>query len=73
MNKANDTKASRAKDVFGRVYDDFISQFARAEEKKGDRCCTPRGVVHLQSTGLKSARDHIRNWPMPTGKEECQR
>jgi type I restriction enzyme M protein len=40
-------KASRAKDVLGRVYEYFLSQFASAEGKKGGEFYTPRCVVKL--------------------------
>jgi type I restriction enzyme M protein len=38
---------SRAKDVLGRVYEYFLSQFASAEGKKGGEFYTPRCVVKL--------------------------
>ncbi len=38
---------ARAKDVLGRVYEYFLSQFASAEGKKGGEFCTPRCVVRL--------------------------
>jgi type I restriction enzyme M protein len=38
---------SRAKDVLGRVYEYFLSQFASAEGKKGGEFYTPRSVVKL--------------------------
>ena len=38
---------SRAKDVIGRVYEYFLSQFASAEGKKGGEFYTPRCVVKL--------------------------
>jgi type I restriction enzyme M protein len=40
-------EASRAKDVIGRVYEYFLSQFASAEGKKGGEFYTPRSVVKL--------------------------
>ena len=40
-------KESRAKDVIGRVYEYFLSQFASAEGKKGGEFYTPRSVVKL--------------------------
>src|SRR3989475_2575864 len=39
--------ASRSKDVIGRVYEYFLSQFASAEGKKGGEFYTPRCVVKL--------------------------
>jgi type I restriction enzyme M protein len=39
--------ASRSKDVLGRVYEYFLSQFASAEGKKGGQFYTPRCVVNL--------------------------
>ena len=40
-------QASRARDVLGRVYEYFLSQFASAEGKKGGEFYTPRCVVKL--------------------------
>src|SRR5437870_6235148 len=39
--------ADRAKDILGRVYEYFLSQFASAEGKKGGQFYTPRCVVQL--------------------------
>ncbi len=39
--------ASRAKDILGRVYEYFLSQFASAEGKKGGQFYTPSYVVRL--------------------------
>src|SRR5688572_21459870 len=44
--KVGDTE-SRSKDVIGRVYEYFLSQFANAEGKKGGEFYTPRCVVKL--------------------------
>ena len=38
---------ARSKDVLGRVYEYFLSQFASAEGKKGGQFYTPRSVVRL--------------------------
>src|SRR3954469_25458901 len=40
-------KGNRSKDILGRVYEYFLSQFASAEGKKGGQFCTPRSVVGL--------------------------
>ncbi len=40
-------KESRSRDVLGRVYEYFLSQFASAEGKKGGEFYTPRCVVKL--------------------------
>ncbi|MEJ5349023.1 MAG: class I SAM-dependent DNA methyltransferase [Desulfosoma sp.] len=40
-------KANRSKDILGRVYEYFLSQFASAEGKKGGQFYTPRCVVRL--------------------------
>jgi len=40
-------KESRSKDILGRVYEYFLSQFASAEGKKGGEFYTPRCVVKL--------------------------
>src|SRR5213593_3466791 len=42
-----DDKASRSKDILGRVYEYFLSRFASAEGKKGGQFYTPRPVVRL--------------------------
>ncbi len=39
--------ANRAKDILGRVYEYFLSQFASAEGKKGGQFYTPRCVVRV--------------------------
>ena len=44
--QVGDTEA-RSKDVLGRVYEYFLSQFASAEGKKGGEFYTPRCVVKL--------------------------
>lgn len=36
---------NRSKDILGRVYEYFLSQFASAEDKKGGQFYTPRCVV----------------------------
>ena len=51
-------EASRAKDVLGRVYDYFLSQFAGAEGKRGRR------VLHAAPRGQASGRD-ARALPRP--------
>ncbi len=40
-------RVARSKDVLGRVYEYFLSQFANAEGKKGGEFYTPRCVVKL--------------------------
>jgi type I restriction enzyme M protein len=40
-------RENRSKDVLGRVYEYFLSQFASAEGKKGGQFYTPRCVVRL--------------------------
>jgi type I restriction enzyme M protein len=44
--KVGDVEA-RSKDVLGRIYEYFLSQFASAEGKKGGEFYTPRSVVKL--------------------------
>ena len=41
LNEGND----KSKDVLGRVYEYFLSQFAGAEGKRGGEFYTPRSVV----------------------------
>lgn len=41
------TADARSKDILGRVYEYFLSQFASAEGKKGGQFYTPRCVVQL--------------------------
>lgn len=43
---------NRSKDILGRVYEYFLSQFASAEGKKGGQFYTPRCVVRLLVTML---------------------
>lgn len=40
-------RANRSKDILGRVYEYFLSQFASAEGKKGGQFYTPRCIVRL--------------------------
>jgi type I restriction enzyme M protein len=40
-------KESRSKDILGRVYEYFLSQFASAEGKKGGEFYTPQSVVRV--------------------------
>src|ERR1043165_7987035 len=40
-------KESLSRDILGRVYEYFLSQFASAEGKKGGQFYTPRCVVQL--------------------------
>ena len=40
-------KESQSKDILGRVYEYFLSQFASAEGKKGGQFYTPRCIVRL--------------------------
>ncbi len=46
-NIAMGDKASRSKDVLGRVYEYFLTQFASAEGKNGGQFYTPRSVVRV--------------------------
>jgi N-6 DNA Methylase/HsdM N-terminal domain len=52
-------QASRSKDVLGRVYEYFLSQFATAEGKKGGQFYTPRCVV---PQGFPPRRPGWRDW-----------
>ena len=48
---------ARSKDVLGRVYEYFLSQFASAEGKKGGEFYTPRCIVKLLVEMLEPWRD----------------
>jgi type I restriction enzyme M protein len=50
---------ARAKDVLGRVYEYFLSQFASAEGKKGGEFYTPRCVVKLLVEMLEPYRGRV--------------
>ncbi len=52
-------EASRAKDVLGRVYEYFLSQFASAEGKKGGEFYTPHCVVKLLVEMLEPYRGRV--------------
>ncbi len=52
-------EANRAKDVLGRVYEYFLSQFASAEGKKGGEFYTPRCVVKLLVEMLEPFRGRV--------------
>ncbi|HKZ53473.1 MAG TPA: class I SAM-dependent DNA methyltransferase, partial [Candidatus Acidoferrales bacterium] len=50
---------SRSKDVLGRVYEYFLSQFASAEGKKGGEFYTPRCVVKLLVETLEPYKGRV--------------
>ncbi len=50
---------SRSKDVLGRIYEYFLSQFASAEGKKGGEFYTPRCVVRLLVEMLEPYKGRI--------------
>lgn len=50
---------SRSKDVIGRVYEYFLSQFASAEGKKGGEFYTPRCIVRLLVEMLEPYKGRI--------------
>jgi type I restriction enzyme M protein len=50
---------ARAKDVLGRVYEYFLSQFATAEGKKGGEFYTPRCVVRLLVEMIEPFRGRV--------------
>lgn len=52
-------KESRSKDVIGRVYEYFLSQFATAEGKKGGEFYTPRCIVRLLVEMLEPYKGRI--------------
>lgn len=52
-------EAARAKDVLGRVYEYFLSQFASAEGKKGGEFYTPRCVVKLLVEMIEPFRGRV--------------
>jgi type I restriction enzyme M protein len=52
-------QASRAKDVLGRVYEYFLSQFASAEGKKGGEFYTPHCVVKLLVEMIEPYRGRV--------------
>lgn len=50
---------ARSKDVLGRVYEYFLSQFASAEGKKGGEFYTPRSVVKLLVSMLEPYKGRV--------------
>src|SRR5215813_4585482 len=52
-------EASRAKDVLGRIYEYFLSQFASAEGKKGGEYDPPSCVVKLPVETLETYRVRV--------------
>jgi type I restriction enzyme M protein len=52
-------RESRSKDVLGRVYEYFLSQFASAEGKKGGEFYTPRSVVRLLVEMIEPYRGRV--------------
>jgi type I restriction enzyme M protein len=53
------SKENRSKDILGRVYEYFLSQFAGAEGKKGGQFYTPRPVVQLLVAMLSPYKGRI--------------
>ncbi len=53
------SEEARSKDVLGRVYEYFLSQFASAEGKKGGEFYTPRCVVKLLVEMLEPYRGRV--------------
>ncbi len=56
--KVGDEEA-RSKDVLGRIYEYFLSEFASAEGKKGGEFYTPRSVVKLLVEMLEPYRGRV--------------
>ncbi|MCK9593840.1 MAG: type I restriction-modification system subunit M [Methanoregula sp.] len=52
-------KESRSKDILGRVYEYFLSQFASAEGKKGGQFYTPRCVVEVLASMLAPYKGRV--------------
>ncbi len=52
-------RESRSKDVLGRVYEYFLSEFASAEGKRGGQFYTPRCVVNLLVEMLEPYRGRV--------------
>ncbi|MDH7513652.1 MAG: class I SAM-dependent DNA methyltransferase [Clostridiales bacterium] len=52
---------SRSKDILGRVYEYFLSQFASAEGKKGGEFYTPRCIVRLLVEMLQPFRGRVND------------
>ena len=50
---------TKSRDVLGRVYEYFLSQFASAEGKKGGEFYTPRCVVKVLVKMLEPYRDRV--------------
>ncbi len=50
---------SRSKDILGRVYEYFLSQFASAEGKKGGQFYTPQSVVKLLAEMLAPYKGRV--------------
>ncbi len=52
-------KENRSKDILGRVYEYFLSQFASAEGKKGGQFYTPRCVVRVLVEALAPYKGRV--------------
>jgi type I restriction enzyme M protein len=48
-----------SKDLFGRVYEYFLGQFANAEGKKGGEFYTPKGIVQLMVEMIEPYKGRI--------------
>jgi type I restriction enzyme M protein len=57
--RGNGGEGHRSKDILGRVYEYFLSQFASAEGKKGGEFYTPRCVVRLLVEMLEPFKDRV--------------
>lgn len=66
-------EAARAKDVLGRVYEYFLSQFASAEGKKGGEFYTPRCVVKLLVEMLEPYRGRVYDPCCGSSGSSCSR
>ena len=64
-------RANRSKDILGRVYEYFLSQFASAEGKKGGQFYTPRCVVGVLVEMLAPYKGHVYDPCLRLGRHVC--
>jgi type I restriction enzyme M protein len=60
-NTALKAENEKSKDLFGRVYEYFLGEFANAEGKKGGQFYTPKSIVKLMVEMIEPYRKAITN------------
>jgi len=64
-------RENRSKDILGRVYEYFLSQFASAEGKKGGQFYTPRCVVRVLVEMIEPFKGRVVRSVLRFGRDVC--